>query len=131
MLTTYTQKIPVFISIIQRINSILLSLGLGLMLASAYLSSSLSFPAPSSLIFPNDPSFPSFPHPQNANVPPGTTNLPIALALPLLSFLHIALSILYTPMILPRIGLHTASYVGLIGGLGSMFGGLAAWGALS
>ncbi|KZP33212.1 hypothetical protein FIBSPDRAFT_916157 [Athelia psychrophila] len=105
-------RIPVFISTLQRLNAILLALGLGLLLAAAYLSSTLSMPLPEAY-------------------EGRMSNLPIALAFPLLTLLHIMLSVLHTPRILSRIGLHTAAYIGFIVGLGSVFAGLAAWGALS
>ncbi|KZP05372.1 hypothetical protein FIBSPDRAFT_805770 [Athelia psychrophila] len=105
-------RIPVFVSTLQRLNAILLALGLGLLLAAAYLSSTLSMPLPEAY-------------------EGRMSNLPIALAFPLLTLLHIMLSVLHTPRILSRIGLHTAAYIGFIVGLGSVFAGLAAWGALS
>jgi len=107
-------KIPVFISTLQRLNSIILSQGLNLLLSAAYLSSSMSLP-----VRQKGPS---------VTLP---TNRPIAITFPVIMALHLLLSILHTPLVLPRIGLHTASYVGLIVGLGSLFAGLAIWRALS
>lgn len=88
-------KIPVFVSALQRIDAIILSVGLTLLLAAAYLRSSL------------------------------------AITLPAVLLVHLALALLYTPPVLPRIGVHTAAYVGLLAGLGCLFAGLGMWGALS
>lgn len=99
-----------FVSTLQRLNAILVALGLGLLLGAAYLSSALSAPDAGGV---------------------QQSNRPLALAFPLLTAAHMALSALHTPRILSRIGLHSAAYVGLIVGLGGVFGGLAAWGALS
>jgi hypothetical protein len=107
------QKIPVFISTLQRLNSIVLSQGLNLLLSAGYLSSPISLPVP--------------------QTPPATTlptNRPFAITFPAVVLLHLLLSILHTPLVLPKIGLHTASYVGLIVGLGCLFAGLGVWKAL-
>lgn len=106
------QRIPVFISCLQRIDSILLSTGITLSLSASYLHSSLSQ---------------SIPHPDNTS----STNRPFLIALPLVLILNFFLNILYTPLILPRVGLHTTSYIGLLLGLGSFFTGLGLWDALS
>lgn len=106
--------IPVFISTLQRFNSIILSQGLNLLLTAAYLSSAMSVPI--------------------LQTPPSNkllSNRPIAITFSIVIILHLLLSILHTPLILPKIGLHTASYVGLIVGLGSLFAGLGVWKALS
>jgi hypothetical protein len=43
---------------------------------------------------------------------------------------HFVLGAIWTTGRLPRIGMHTASYVGLLVPLGCFFAGLVAWGAL-
>jgi hypothetical protein len=108
----HPQKIPVFISTLQRLSSIILSQGLSLLLSAAYLSSPISL--------------------QAERAPPTAvlSNRPFAITFPIVVVLHLLLSILHTPLVLPRIGLHTASYVGLIVGLGCMFAGLGVWKAL-
>lgn len=107
------QKIPVFISTLQRLNSIVLSQGLNLLLSAAYLSSPISLPVP-----------------QNSAATTLPTNRPFIITFPVAVVIHLLLSILHTPLVLPRIGLHTASYVGLIVGLGCLFAGLGLWKAL-
>ncbi|KAI1790545.1 hypothetical protein LXA43DRAFT_890809 [Ganoderma leucocontextum] len=104
--------IPVFVPCLQRVDSFLFSLGFTLILAWAYLLSPLSFP-------------------------PGTESAPIysnhalAIAFPLVVVVHLCLSLLHSPLILPRLGVHTAAYVGLLVSLGGFFTGLGLWGALS
>ncbi|KAH7924194.1 hypothetical protein BV22DRAFT_527075 [Leucogyrophana mollusca] len=108
-------KIPIFISCLQRFNSIILSLGLTLLLSSSYLRSPLSLPASD--------------YSQTHSTAYSYT--PISATLPLVLVVHTSLAMLYTPSVLPRIGVHTAAYVGVLAGLMSFFAGLAAWGALS
>ncbi|KZT21285.1 hypothetical protein NEOLEDRAFT_1244645 [Neolentinus lepideus HHB14362 ss-1] len=103
-------KIPVFVSCLQRIDTLLLSLGLSLLLGSAYLRSALSLPVPSEDL---------------------KSNLAFYIVAPIVVLVHLFLAVLYTPVVLPRIGVHTASYVGLLVGLGCLFSGLGMWGALS
>lgn len=45
--------------------------------------------------------------------------------------LQFLLSILHTPLLLPKIGVHTVVYVGSIVSLGAFFAGLASWDVLS
>ncbi|KIJ61202.1 hypothetical protein HYDPIDRAFT_177110 [Hydnomerulius pinastri MD-312] len=108
-------KIPVFISCLQRFNSIVLSLGLTLLLSSSYLRSPLSIPASDSTIIPY----------------PVASHSPFSITFPIVLIIHTSLSSLYTPAILPRIGVHTAAYVGVLVSLMCLFAGLAVWGALS
>lgn len=105
------QRIPVFVSCLQRLDSFLLSIGLTLVLAWSYLRSSLSFP---------DTPLPSI-----------YSSLIFFVTFPVIAFLYLFLSLLHTPPILPRIGVHTTAYIGFIFGLGSIFTGLGLWGALS
>jgi hypothetical protein len=107
------QKIPVFISTLQRLSSIILSQGLSLLLSSAYLGSPISFQLP-----------------QTSPTPLLSSNRPFVITFPIVVMIHLLLSMLHTPLVLPRIGLHTASYMGLIIGLGCLFAGLGVWKAL-
>ncbi|KAI0659588.1 hypothetical protein C8Q70DRAFT_985300 [Cubamyces menziesii] len=107
--------IPVFVPCLQRIDSFLFSLGYTLILAWAYLRSPLSFP-------------PEYEPPG----PPGMySSRALVLAFPLVVLVHVCLSVLHSPPVLPRIGVHTTAYVGLLVGLGGFFTGLGLWGALS
>ncbi|KAG1775659.1 hypothetical protein EV702DRAFT_972794 [Suillus placidus] len=106
-------KIPVFISCLQRFNSIVLSVGLTLLLSAAYLRSPLSDQG-QLLIRNYDSSYISF-----------------VVTAPLVLLLHATLAALHSPALLPRVGVHTAAYVGVLLGIMSFFAGLAVWGALS
>lgn len=103
--------IPVFVSCLQRIDSILLSLGHTLILAGIYLRSPLSFP--------------------DVDLPPIYKSYPFAIGFPLVVLVHLSLALLHSPVLLPRVGVHTMAYVGFLVGLGITFAGLALWGALS
>ncbi|KAI0331334.1 hypothetical protein GY45DRAFT_1336201 [Cubamyces sp. BRFM 1775] len=107
--------IPVFVPCLQRIDSFLFSLGYTLILAWAYLRSPLSFP-------------PEYDPPG----PPGMySSRALLVAFPLVVLVHLGLSLLHSPPVLPKIGVHTTAYVGLLVGLGGFFTGLGLWGALS
>ncbi|KAI0369330.1 hypothetical protein BV20DRAFT_946466 [Pilatotrama ljubarskyi] len=104
--------IPVFVPCLQRIDSFLFSLGFTLILSWAYLRSPLSFPA-------------------DYDPPPIYSNHALSIAFPVVVLAHLFLLLLHSPPILPRIGVHTTAYVGLLVGLGGFFTGLGLWGALS
>ncbi|KIJ18098.1 hypothetical protein PAXINDRAFT_72054 [Paxillus involutus ATCC 200175] len=108
-------KIPVFVSCLQRFDSIILSVGLMLLLSSSYLRSPLSVPVSDSGVIP----YPTISHSL------------FSITLPIVLFIHTSLSSLYTPLVLPRIGVHTAAYVSVLVSLMCFFAGLAVWGALS
>ncbi|KAI6013904.1 hypothetical protein EDC04DRAFT_3145203 [Pisolithus marmoratus] len=108
-------KIPVFVTCLQRFNSIILSLGLNLLLSAAFLRSPLSIPASDIGRVPIDV----------------LSHSPFLATFPIVLVIHTSLASLYTPTILPRIGVHTAAYVGVLVSLMSFFAGLAVWGALS
>ncbi|KAG2079379.1 uncharacterized protein F5147DRAFT_819992, partial [Suillus discolor] len=59
-----------------------------------------------------------------------SSHIPFIITTPLV-LLHMSLAVLHTPTLLPRVGVHTAAYVGVLVGLMSFFAGLAVWGALS
>jgi hypothetical protein len=117
-------RIPIFLIALQRLDSIILSIGLTLLISSAYLRA-LYLPAITS--------------PDNPSVPIGyaeewavdwrrikDTTIPVFAAVDLV---HFSLSILWIEA-LPKIGVHTASYVGLLVSLATFFAGLGSWGAL-
>jgi len=107
-------NIPVFISCLQRVNAILLSLGVYLLISSAYIRSTLALPSPLLTVFTQI-----------------TTNTPLKITLPLVFLLQFSLAVLHTSLMLPRIGVHTVVYAGLLLSLGSFFAGLGIWEALS
>jgi hypothetical protein len=113
-------KIPVFVSCLQRINSIIVSLGLTLLLSAAYLRSPLSL----STTFGRPPI-------NHLVASTQTSNRSFYITVPIVILLHTFLSLLHTSLFLPRIGVHTAAYIGLLIGLGSLFAGLGLWEALS
>ena len=88
------------------------------MLTAAYMQSTFAIgPSPSDHIVSS--------HPLTASDQPLViTTLPILTIYTLLAMMH-------TPLILPRIGIHTFVYVELLVSLGVFFGGLAVWDALS
>ncbi|KIJ26225.1 hypothetical protein M422DRAFT_38321, partial [Sphaerobolus stellatus SS14] len=106
---TPVTKIPVFVSCLLRIDSILFSLALFLIISSSYLTY-LSRP------FANE-------HPIEAVQSTIPTFVVVFLV-------HTILGFGWTPDILPRVGLHAASYVSCIVALGAFFVGLAMWGAI-
>lgn len=98
-------------SCLQRVDSIILSLGHTLILAGTYLRSPLSFP--------------------HTELPPIYKYYPFATGVSLVVLLHLSLALLHSTILLPRVGVHTMAYVGFLVGLGIVFAGLALWGALS
>ena len=104
-----------FVPCLLRIDSFLFSLGFTLILAWAYLLSPLSFP----------------PATPDAPLPSIYSNHALAVMFPLVCIAHLFLSLLHSPPILPKVGVHTAAYVGLLVGLGMFFTGLGLWHALS
>lgn len=126
-------NIPVFVSCLQRFNSIFLSIGLTLLLSAAYLRSPLSLPLSdvsdqlSSL--PVTDQFKSLLHSHMQSY--DSSHIPFIVTTPLVLLLHASLAALHTPTLLPRVGVHTAAYVGVLVGIMTFFAGLAVWGALS
>jgi len=124
-------RIPIFLIALQRLDSILLSLGLTLLVSSAYLRA-LFLPA----ILPDAPDLatgtsPPF-HPRykpDWEVDWGRVRETTVPAFAVAVLVHFFLSILWIEA-LPRIGVHTASYVGLLVSLTMFFAGLGYWGAL-
>jgi len=118
-------RIPVFISCLHRINSILSSLGICLLLTAAYMQSTFAIIAPSSPSPLDSISIVSL-HPSKI-----ASNQQLAITTPPLLIIYTLLAMTHTPLILPRIGIHTFVYVELLVSLGVFFGGLAVWDALS
>ncbi|KAJ6625961.1 hypothetical protein B0H10DRAFT_566900 [Mycena sp. CBHHK59/15] len=88
--------IPAFIPCLQRINSVLLSLGLFLLLGASLYSANHSW-----------------------------------LLVVLAAATHLLLAVLHAPIVLPRVGVQGAVYVGAVVSLGVLFAGLGAWGGVS
>ena len=117
-------NIPLFLMSLQRLDAVLLSLGLTLVLSAAYLSAcagEATTPVASGVVV--------------ARVAggEGPTWAQVKAIVPTFFALvgvHFALGAIWTAGALPRIGMHTASYVGLLVSLGCFFAGLGRWGAL-
>ena len=110
-----SQNIPVFITCLQRVDSIILSLGSTLLVAWAYLRCPISTLTPDT----EDPRYGS------------PDNTAFWVTFPLVCLIHMGLAVLFTPPVLTRIGVHTAAYSSLLVCLGLLFGGLAAWDVLT
>lgn len=120
-------RIPIFLIALQRLDSILLSLGLTLLISSAYLRA-LYLPA---IPTDTDPTFLGAPRRYERDwevdwTRVKDTTLPV---FALVVIVHFILSTLWIEA-LPRIGVHTVSYVGLLFSLAAFFAGLGYWGAL-
>lgn len=94
------------------------------MLTAAYMQSTFAIIAPSS------------PSPLDritivSSHTPIASNQRLAITTPPILIIYTLLAMMHTPLILPRIGIHTFVYVELLVSLGVFFGGLAVWDALS
>jgi len=107
-------NIPVFITCLQRIDSIILSLGTTLLVSWAYLRSPISLPSSDT----------------RDSAHRSRSNTAFWVTFPLVCLIHMALAVLFTPPVLARIGVHTAAYSSLLVVLGFFFGGLAVWDVL-
>ncbi|KDR78338.1 hypothetical protein GALMADRAFT_138438 [Galerina marginata CBS 339.88] len=116
-------RIPVFISCLHRINSILSSLGICLLLTAAYMQSTLAYYPPFAGPTPIPPTLGIHPF--------QPSNRSLALTFPPVLILQTVLGMMHTPWILPRIGIHTFVYLELLASLGLFFGGLGVWEALT
>jgi hypothetical protein len=110
----------VFITCLQRIASIVFSLGVALLLSAAYLRSSVS----------THVAVTTQGHQGRLHDLP-TANTALYITFPLAALLHALRSVLHAPPVLATIGLHTAAYTSLIAGLGTLFAGLGMWEVLS
>ncbi|KAJ4466917.1 hypothetical protein C8J55DRAFT_526725 [Lentinula edodes] len=151
-------RIPAFISCLQRANALLFSLGVTLILSSAYLRSTISSMSwyfinpgpdvPSSdkystlyVITSDSPSIPSLETFISSAWPwssiqllPTTlkkSNHVLTIGVPVVSILQIVLSLLHSHLVLPKAGVHTVVYIGSLISLGVFFTGLSVWDALS
>lgn len=109
---------PVFVSCLLRIASILLSLGIVLLLSAGYLTSPLALP-------------PTAEDAKAMTIPPSWSNNMFWVTFLGVCGINWALSLLHTPVFLPRVGVHVVAYLGFLVGLGMLFTGLGVWDALS
>jgi hypothetical protein len=110
--------IPVLVSCLLRIASILLSLGAVLLLSAGYLTSPLASP-------------PTAEYAVMRTIPPSWTNNLFWGTFLGVCGVNWGLSMLHTPVFLPRVGVHVVAYLGFSVGLGMLFTGLGVWDALS
>ncbi|KAF8999869.1 hypothetical protein BDQ17DRAFT_1543515 [Cyathus striatus] len=118
--------IPVFISCLHRINALLSSLGVTLLLSAAYMRSTFAEYTPPAIpyLFNTRTSF-------AVHITSTKSNTYLAVTVPVVLVLQVFLSLLHTPLVLPRVGVHTFVYLGLLISLGMLFSGLSVWKALS
>lgn len=102
-------RIPVFISCLLRVNALIHTLGLTLLLSAAFIRSSFSS-SETSLDEPN--------------------NTQLYTTLALVFFIHFSVVSLHSPPFLPKVGIHTAAYVSFIVALGCWFAGMGVWEAV-
>ncbi|KAL5520415.1 hypothetical protein ACEPAG_9639 [Sanghuangporus baumii] len=115
-------EIPVFVALLQRLDTILFSLGNTLLLSAAFLPLP---PYASPLFSPSDPSSSSS---WNSRESPSHTHmLPLVPAFFIVAFVHAALGILHVPPVLAHVGLPAAAYASCIVGLGLTFAGVGVW----
>ncbi|KAN0136608.1 hypothetical protein V8E53_005655 [Lactarius tabidus] len=107
-------RVPVFVSCLLRIASILLSLGFVLLLSAGF----LALPG----LETND---------TVVVVPPSTSQGTFWCTFVAVCGINWGLSLLHTPLFLPRVGVHVVAYLGLLVGLGTLFAGLGVWDALA
>ena len=117
-------NIPLFLMFLQRLDAVLLSLGLTLVLSAAYLSACVD-EAPTPVV-----SAVAMARAGGGEGPTWAQVKAVAPTFLALVGVHFALGAIWTAGALPRIGMHTASYVGLLVSLGCFFAGLGGWGAL-
>jgi hypothetical protein len=110
--------VPVFVSCLLRVASILLSLGIVLLLSAGYLTSPLAWP-------------PTAEYGVMTTIPPSWSNNIFWGTFFGVCGVNWGLSMLYTPALLPRAGVHVVAYLGFLVGLGTLFTGLSVWDALS
>ncbi|KAJ3747884.1 hypothetical protein DFH05DRAFT_1482003 [Lentinula detonsa] len=153
-------RIPAFIPCLQRVNALLFSLGVTLILSSAYLQSAILYSLQSwythirldvhsadehsavYIIPSNSPStipsletvissaWPWSPV-QLLQAPLRRSNQMLMIAVPVVFVVQIILSLLHSQLVLPKAGVHTVVYIGSLVSLGVFFAGLGAWDALS
>ena len=109
---------PVFVSCLLRVASILLSLGIVLLLSAGYFTSPLAWP-------------PTAEYGAMMTIPPSRSNDIFWGTFFGVCGVNWGLSMFYTPALLPRVGVHVVAYLGFLVGLGMLFTGLSVWDALS
>jgi len=112
--------VPVFVSCLLRVASIFLSLGIALLLSAGYITSPLALSPKAK----DDLELATI-------IPPCWTNSLFWGTFLGVCAINWCLSLLHTPVFLPRVGVHVVAYLGLLVGLGMLFAGLAVWDALS
>lgn len=116
-------RIPVFIAILQRLDSILLSLGITLTLGFAYMcNQSRARASPPNLV--HLLSLGDRDHGIEPNPSHWRALLPTFIVL---TSIHIFLGILHKSEVMSRIGVHVAAYIACLVGLGLVFAGIGMW----
>jgi len=110
--------VPVFVSCLLRVASILLSLGIVLLLSAGYLTSPFAWP-------------PIAEYGVMTTIPPSQSNDIFWGTFFGVCGVNWGLSMLHTPALLSRVGVHVVAYLGFLVGLGMLFTGLSVWDALS
>ncbi|KAF8629461.1 hypothetical protein AX15_003440 [Amanita polypyramis BW_CC] len=110
-------KIPIFVSCLHRVNALLQSLSFSLLLTAAYIraSSTRSNLTVVPVSFISDALSPQ----------------PVRILTTSVFLLDLFLTLLHTPILLPKLGVHTVVYVSFIIALGTLFVGLAVWGGVA
>ncbi|PPQ73807.1 hypothetical protein CVT24_007259 [Panaeolus cyanescens] len=131
-------RIPVFISCLFRINSILSSLAMTLILTAAYMRSTFATYRPTTPPTSSAISFIQYIIPSHPNIssitqtqPENTDDSFLIYAFVSLLTLQSVFGMMHTPWILPCIGVHTFVYVQLVILLALFFGGLGIWEVLT
>lgn len=116
-------RIPVFVAILQRLDSVLLSLGITLTLGFAYMcDQSRARASPPDLI--DLLSLAGRDHGIEPNPSHWHALLPTFIVL---TSIHIFLGILHKSEVMSRIGVHAAAYIACLVGLGLVFAGVGMW----
>ncbi|KAJ3841925.1 hypothetical protein F5878DRAFT_434572 [Lentinula raphanica] len=147
-------RIPAFIPCLQRANALLFSLGMTLILSSAYLQAAIAhswFMSPhihpaeehsAVYIIPSESApnsyletviSPAWPW-SSIQLLPVTlrqSNQLLTIGVPVVFIVQMSLSILHSQLVLPKAGVHTVVYIGSLVSLGIFFAGLSVWDALS
>ena len=110
---------PVFVFCVLRVASVLLSLGIVLLLSAGYLTAPLSSPPTAEYAV------------TTTTIPPCWSNSVFWGTFFGVCGVNWGLSMLHTPVFLPRVGVHVVAYLGFLIGLGMLFTGLSMWDALS
>ncbi|KAJ3755752.1 hypothetical protein EV360DRAFT_49183 [Lentinula raphanica] len=124
-------RIPAFIPCLQRANALLFSLGMTLILSSAYLKGAIVhswFMSPHIHPAEEPPAVYIIP---SESTPDAQSNQLLTIGVPVVFIVQMSLSILHSQLVLPKAGVHTVVYIGSLVSLGIFFAGLSVWDALS